>query len=366
MDSNLRNEIVNLIEQNKEGVYYDFKRQYPPKSIDLLKDILSLANCKYEGDRYLIIGVGEIEGNFQVIGLNDSNRRTQSDLQDFLDNQSFAGENIPKVELKTLNLENVNKESSEIDVIIIKNTRCKPYYLRKCEEFNPHTIWTRHNDKNSVAHYFEAEEMWKERIGLTNDVKKNFKNFLTDYNNWEYNEKDNLFYYLPNSDYYIKFNQMDYSENMREPFSKFYLDDTFFKCNALFKVRNTVIFSCEFIYCDGFGTKFPCPSLKPINFNEFLDGFYYYLTDDLVGLFAKMLYDKYGFSSRFYEFPCLFFNNEEEVNSFSYFLEEFDEELEVPINFYPIGAFRENNYFRNVDLERLRKNVYIYEFYYQK
>lgn len=365
MYSNLKNEIVNLIKQNKEGVYYDFKRQYTNKSSDLLKDIVSLANCKHDGDRYLIIGVEETDGNFQVVGLNGSNRRTQSDLQDFLDNQSFAGDNIPKIELKTLTIENIDNELLEIDVIIIKNTKYKPYYLKKCEKFNPYEIWTRHNDKNSIADYFEVEEMWKERLGLTNDVKQNFKNFLTDYN-WEYNENDNLFFYLPNSDYSIHFDQMDYSENMREPFSKFYLDDTFYKCRALFKVRNTIICSCEYIFCDGFRDKFPCPSLKMISFNEHLNGFYYYLLDDLEGLFAKMLHDKYGFNSRFYEFPCIFFDNEEELDSFSRYLADFDKEFEVPYDFYPIGAYKEKEYFRNVDLESLRKNVFIYEHCYEK
>ena len=56
---NLESTIMNLIKSNKEGLYYDFKRQWL-KNIDLLKSIVSLANCKHDGDRYLIIGIMKV------------------------------------------------------------------------------------------------------------------------------------------------------------------------------------------------------------------------------------------------------------------------------------------------------------------
>ena len=61
---NLESTIMNLIKSNKEGVYYDFKRQWL-KNIDLLKSIVSLSNCKHDGDRYLIIGIDESNGDLK-------------------------------------------------------------------------------------------------------------------------------------------------------------------------------------------------------------------------------------------------------------------------------------------------------------
>ena len=53
---------------------------------------------------------------------------------------------------------------------------------------------------------------------------------------------------------------------MKEPFSRFYLDDTFNKCKASFKVRETIIFSCEYIFCDEFCAEFPSLSIKIIDY----------------------------------------------------------------------------------------------------
>lgn len=360
----LKNKIKNLIDSNKEEVYYDFKRELP-KNKELLKDIISLANCQYEGDRYLILGVEEIIDEFRVCGLKNSKRKTQAELQDLLDNAHFAGDNIPEIKLETIELEDLKKNINEIDVIIIKDKINKPYYLENNKEVKEYAVWTRHNDKNAIATYSEIKEMWKIQLGLNNNDKENFMNYLRDYKNWEHNEDDNLFYYTPNSDYNISLGDIDYSRDMKEPFSKFYLDDTFNKCKASFNVRNTIIFSCEHIYCDGFGIQFPTPKLKCITYETPLDGFYYYLLDDFIGLYAKMLFEMFnGFNCRFYEFPCIFFNNEDELNDFSNFLNDFDNEIDIQPQYYPIGAYEDNECFRNVDLNSLRKNKYIFDYYY--
>lgn len=358
----LINKIVTLINTNKEGVFYDFKRKWSDSS-DLLKDILSLANCNYEGDRYLIIGVGEDDGNFQVVGVDGSNRKTQAMLQDLLDNQSFAGDNVPKFKLETLNLEDSDGFIKEVDVIIIKNTRFKPYYLENnngvCKSY---VIWTRHNDRNSKASYYEIEEMWKEHLNLNNNEKENFKNFLKDYSNWEYNEEDKIIYYIPNSDYYIELGEIDYTDNMMAPFSKFYLDDEFHKCRAFFKIKDTKIKSCEYIYCDGFRIEFPEPELKLVKRDKYVEAFYYYLLDDLSGLFAYLLFIKLGFKSRAHKYPVIFFSNSEELADFLEFLQNFEEDIDIPISYYSIGAHRDNEYFGNIDLDSLRKNKFIYDY----
>lgn len=50
---------MELIASGKEGVYWDFKQEYSQeaKVIDLIHDIICLANADHDGDRYLIFGV---------------------------------------------------------------------------------------------------------------------------------------------------------------------------------------------------------------------------------------------------------------------------------------------------------------------
>ena len=102
-----------------------------------------------------------------------------------------------------------------------------------------------------------------------------------------------------------------------------------------------------------------------INHETPLNGFYYYLLDDFVGLFANMLFEmSHGAECLYYEFPYLFFKDNEDLNKFTIFLENFDEKIDISIRFYPIGAHDDTKYFRNIDLDSLRKNKYIYDFIY--
>lgn len=131
----------------------------------LLKSIISLANCQYNGNRYLIFGVDD--KNFKVKGL--TKRYENSDLQNFLDDQHFAGENVPDVEVKHLDI-----DGKAVDVFIIKNKPSKPYYLtEKNSEKLTHAIWTRHKDRNSTANYSEVKEMWREQLDLKERTELN-------------------------------------------------------------------------------------------------------------------------------------------------------------------------------------------------
>nr|WP_302578126.1 ATP-binding protein [Methanobrevibacter arboriphilus] len=171
----LRNEISKLIESQKEGTYWDFKCEPHVNKADLLHDILCLANCNYDGDRYLILGVKDPKNNCKVIGLenNQPNRKDQTDLLDFLQTKRFAGDNIPEIELITIEIKN-----RDIDVIVIKNKNLKPYYLTndyrdKSENVRAHYIYTRNRDKNTSkdksANINDIEIMWKQRFGLDLD-----------------------------------------------------------------------------------------------------------------------------------------------------------------------------------------------------
>ena len=68
-------------------------------------------------------------------------------------------------------------------------------------------------------------------------------------------------------------------------------------------------------------------------------------------LFANMIFKMFnGAECRCYEFPYLFFKDKDDLNKFTIFLENFDEKIDIPIQFYPIGAHKDTKCFRNIDL----------------
>ena len=95
-------EIKKLIEHKYEGDYWDFKQEWHKDNERLLHDIICFANTAHEEDCYLIIGVSDIG---KIIGVNCGNRKKQADILDLLSNTVFAGDNIPEVELNTIEIE---------------------------------------------------------------------------------------------------------------------------------------------------------------------------------------------------------------------------------------------------------------------
>ena len=74
----LENEILNLIEQQTEGVYWDFKQQWYSNNADLLHDVICMANSPANRDCYIIIGVED--GTYNILGVSSENRKDR-DLQ---------------------------------------------------------------------------------------------------------------------------------------------------------------------------------------------------------------------------------------------------------------------------------------------
>lgn len=110
--------------------------------------------------------------------------KKEADLNDILNNIEFSGGNIPIVNVRTLNINN-----KEIEVIIIKNTKNKHYYLENNYGIvKAYHIYTRTGDRNTPkdknANFADIEYMWKERFGLNLDVEERFKFYLDDIDNW--------------------------------------------------------------------------------------------------------------------------------------------------------------------------------------
>jgi len=329
-------EIMNLINSKTEGQYWDFKREPHEDNKTLVHDILCLANAKHDGDRFLIIGVDDPSEDCKIIGLdgNTPKRKKEADLNDILNNIEFSGGNIPIVNVRTLNMGN-----KEIDVIIIKNTMNKPYYLEKNYGIvKAYHIYTRTGDRNTPkdknANFTDIEYMWKERFGLNLDVEERFELCLDDIDNWmdEFETKETALY-KPVPEFSIElteFNESDYVE----PFNTFYLDNSLLYGNILFKYNSNVIFQCEYAYCDGGGLLIPVPKLYsyPDKNGESVE-FYYYNLDAIEGKFAKLISkDSFDFRCRIRSFPFIIVKNESILNNFVEYLKDNVTKSDIPSN----------------------------------
>lgn len=112
----LKNLIEELIAANREDDWWDFKQCHHQNKADLLHDIICLANNRANRDAYLIFGVED--KTYNIIGVeNDSDRRNQQGIVDFLRSKSFAGQVRPRVEVRTISI-----NDHELDVFIVKNS----------------------------------------------------------------------------------------------------------------------------------------------------------------------------------------------------------------------------------------------------
>ena len=202
--------IEKLVKGNREGEWWDFKLKHHINLADLLHDVLCMANILYKGDRYIIFGVND---DSEMVGINlEDKRNTQADILDYFRKMRFANYNIPSVELSTLFF-----NDKEIDLLTIKNSKNKPYYLTEDERKGKTTvrsgvIYSRLGDTNTpkdrCANPYEIEAMWRERFGLNDSASKRFIDVLLDFNNWQYDGIDSAFYDV-DPDYTIKIGESE-------------------------------------------------------------------------------------------------------------------------------------------------------------
>lgn len=196
MKEELKDIITKLILLKKEGVYWDFKQEHHQNNVNFIHDIICLANTKHDGDRYLIFGINDDCG---IVNL--SNLKKQADIINTLRDVNFADDIFPDI-----TLEDIIIDAQKIQVLIIKNTSNKPYYLKQEKKenskiINAGTIYTRVMDtntpKNKVASSKDIEYMWKERFGLTQTPLERFKIYLEDFDGWKLNGEEHHYIQFP-------------------------------------------------------------------------------------------------------------------------------------------------------------------------
>ena len=71
----LKSGVLDLIERCTEGEYWDFKEQWYCNNVDLIHDILCMANSPANRDCYVIIGIKD--KTYEVLGVDVKNRKNQ-------------------------------------------------------------------------------------------------------------------------------------------------------------------------------------------------------------------------------------------------------------------------------------------------
>lgn len=316
--------IRELMGLKKEGVYWDFKQEHHSNPTEFIHDVICLANAKHDGDKYLIFG---IEDNFTVAGLKTLKK--QADLISTLRDAHFADGSFPDISLDNLTLDEAN-----IQVLTIRNTINKPYYLTKDKTgsksgknitLSAGTIYTRVMDtntpKNNVASSRDIEHMWKERFGLTQAPVERFKIYLNDFEGWE--TRGELSYYKQFPEFTIQPLENNGGDKKQNEWARGEIGYHYDHGNGTsilgFYYHNTLLekVSCEIF--DGGKKYIIAPDWEAIGEGRF----YFYLEDSFEYIYQKFLiketkkdFSKEIRSKKGFEFDIPIFSNKSELNRF--------------------------------------------------
>lgn len=238
IECTIQNKILFDLLTQEESNFLDFKKEWYKDTGELIFDILCMANSNADSDRYLIIGVENKTKKIEDIS-NDINRKSEENLHNLIQNSDF---NIkPTVFVKSL-----HTEEGCVDVIIIKNTRYKPYFLLKDKRIKknmePRTIragvvYTRdgavNTPINNTASEYQIAQMWQERFGLTLNPLERLSLYIQNTEKWKSTiiDGDAVFYYTDFPEFTIKFHHIEDTDSYdwSEAIGPSYKDNLYFK-----------------------------------------------------------------------------------------------------------------------------------------
>ena len=282
--NNLKNEILELIDSHKEGVYWDFKEKWYEKNkrTSMLKDIICMSNNLENRNSYIIIGVSD---DCNVVGVqNDENRFKSSDLIQYITSQKFANNEVPKISLNTIT---VNEK--ELDVIVIYPSRKTPFYIESIKQnsdIKQGYIYSRIEDKNTDsdknAVFSRVQDLWRRRFGLDLKPIDRFPLLLKNKSKWrnsplpENSEYDSIKYYEEDPAFSIKEKVMEsYSQ---EYYMYLFWDNRPLAVNVDICYQNTTLSNYQVIMLDGCRAYVGAPKIKRISdelTNEYYRCYYY-------------------------------------------------------------------------------------------
>ncbi|MBD1944238.1 ATP-binding protein [Coleofasciculus sp. FACHB-712] len=248
-----------------ESESLDFKRQFHQNNIELLHDIICLANSYVEGDRYLVFGVADDK---TIVGVqSDSNRKNNAGIQDLLRQSNFN--RIPTIRLQTIEYQ----PSIEVDILLIRNRPDKPFFLVKDKTSQGKTIragviYTRLGDTNiplqESAPEAQIELMWRERFGLGLPPLERMKLLLNDFKDWESINEDAQLYHKQFPEFTVRKGKQ-INDHFRESWSDRFPDVSAHSFEVELRYFETIIYKETFVTCDGGRYQIPLPKIDISN-----------------------------------------------------------------------------------------------------
>lgn len=291
--------------QETEGEYWDFKEkpyfyegqskeEKNKKKNDLLHDIICMANNLSNRDAYIIMGIQNKP--VKITGVKQfSNKWTQENYQDFLQNLTWAGDIIPTVEFRTVN-------DGNLDVLIIKKSNKVPFYItKKYSKVRENQIYVRKGSKNtaidSQAEIGDIEKLFEFRFGLTPFPKERVINYITDHDHWiemKGNYETRSWYYEKFPEYTMELVDDPQNDELKAPVYALIHPNTRSTWEILrIKYHQTILLEFSSHYID----EYRGLSVQPkYNFLKFSNGFediklnstYYYYFHDSIEI--KLMY----------------------------------------------------------------------------
>ncbi|OLN31701.1 ATP-binding protein [Desulfosporosinus metallidurans] len=325
-DNDLCLEIENIILTKREDDYWDFKQAHHANTADLLHDIICMANNRADRDAYIIFGIVDKTG--EIVGVEtDENRRNQQEIINQLKSKKFAGGVRPKIEMRTLEIQN-----HEIDVLIINNTLDTPYYLiedfhdkeRKDRVVRANYIYTRVSDTNTdidkSADHNHVEYLWKKRFGLHMTPYEKLKHKLRTRSEWVREEQHH--YNKTNPEFTLSFE--DYEKQDDPEFYAYVMTN----CSTYNSILNanyfgTMLYSRGVVFLDSGRYKTTIPEWGFLHFDEYHQdtvAFKYFEEDDISYLLHNYLFKEDSEEAAYARFKflevVLVFDTENEKNAF--------------------------------------------------
>jgi Putative DNA-binding domain len=250
--------------QRVENEGLDFKQQWHEGTIDLLHDILCLANAQVDGDRYLIFGVQN--ETRKLIGVaSDGKQRKLADVYDLLRSSNLN--RIPRITMHSF------EPVVDVSIVVLRiaNMPDKPYFLLKDKRQGQQTIragvvYTRLGDTNTPlaesAPEQKIEWMWRERLGIDLKPIERLSRLLDESNDWQEDPGRYNFHHMQYPEFTIVQDENGGDRAFSEPWCEGkFLDPHCSRYEFQLKYYSTVLETVTMVSCDGGRYMLPMPEI---------------------------------------------------------------------------------------------------------
>lgn len=182
-----KTKLLSRLISQEESDFLDFKQQWPKNNVDLLHDILCMANSESEKkDRFLVFGV--TDEDHSVVGVeSNTKRRKKDDLYNLLLSKMSV---VPELSIIT-----VPSEGKEVDILkITPKDKDLPYVLNHPllegkSRLQKNAVYVRNGSTNtaqdSCADIKSLQELFRRREGRNLRTIDQFRHYIQDVTNWD-------------------------------------------------------------------------------------------------------------------------------------------------------------------------------------